>query len=230
MTKIFLYMGTKDPDYRSLMREQSDLRLNGSLIPASSLVICDQTHSDLVHICKEEDSGAGLGDHPQIPVVDGLITNIVGQYLLIRTADCFPVMFYDEKRMVVAGVHSGRESTRKNIVGNCVEAMKTHYGSDPGDIVAYIGAGVCEDHYEVSEGIFQEFNQSLVDQGFSPCSQRYRHLNIRTTIFQQLIRAGLRFINIENNHECTFENHDYFSYRRDKGNNRQINIIGIAHE
>jgi YfiH family protein len=230
MKKIFIHLGTDSPDYRGLMHAQQDLELPGQTVPAANLVICEQTHSSLVHICREGDSGAGLGAHPQIPVADGFSTNIPGQFLLIRTADCYPVLFSDAEAMVVAAVHSGREGTRQNIVEQAVNAMMRNYGCDPANIVAHIGAGICEDHYEVSEEIWREFNQTLEQQGFCPCTKKFRHLNIRTTIFQQLIRAGLKFINIENIHACTFENPNYFSYRRDKGNNRQINIIGIINE
>lgn len=230
MKKIFLHLGNNCPDYRSLMREQCDLILQGSIVPVSGLVICEQTHSNLVHVCAEKDSGAGLGTHPQIPLADGLVTNIPGQFLLIRTADCYPVLFYDDRAMVVAAVHSGREGTRRNIVSQAVNTMVGHYGCDPANIIAHVGAGVCEDHYEVSDELWREFNETLVQQGFCACTNRFRHLNIRTTIFQQLIRAGLKFINIENQQVCTYESQEYFSYRRDKGNNRQINVIGIINE
>jgi YfiH family protein len=230
MKKIFWHLGNRKADYRALMREQMDIVLGGVSIPVSRMVIGEQTHSNLVHICQETDCGAGLGKHPQIPVVDGFVSDIPNQFLLIRTADCYPVLFYDPQKMVVGAVHSGREGTRKNIAGQAISTMIQHYGCRAGDIVAHIGAGICEQHYEVSEAIWQEFNRSLQAQDLCPCIDTFRHVNIRTSIFQQLIRCGIRFKNIENVHSCTFEDADYFSFRRDRGNNRQINIIGIIDE
>lgn len=230
MSKIFFHLGNSDPDYRSIMRNQTDFTLAGRIIPAFRTVIAEQTHSNLVHVCREEDSGAGFLEHPQIAIADGLITNIPNQFLLIRTADCTPVLFFDETKQVVAAVHSGREGTRKNIAGACVKAMMDVYGCNPADIIAYIGAGICEEHYEVSEEIFESFNASLSAEGLCPCTNKHRHLNIRTTIFQQIIRAGLRFINIENVQICTYEDSGYYSFRRDGTKNRQINLIGIIDE
>jgi YfiH family protein len=218
------------PDYRSIMKNHADFELAGRVIPSSRIVIAEQTHSNLVHICREEDCGAGFGEHPQIAVADGLVSNIPNQFLLIRTADCTPILLFDKSEMVIAAVHSGREGTRKNIAGACVNAMMRHYACNPANIVAYIGAGICEAHYEVSEDIFQEFNASLIAEDFFPCTNQHRHLNIRSTIFQQLIRAGLRFINIENVHICTYEDSGYFSFRRDETKNRQINMIGIIND
>jgi YfiH family protein len=230
MKSVFFHLGAMDPDYRGIMKRHTDFEVAGRSIPADRTVIADQTHSAVVHLCREEDCGAGFGTHQQIPVADAMITDIPHQYLLIRTADCTPILLFDPKRLVVAAVHSGREGTRKNIAGACVNAMIGHYGCNPADIVAHIGAGICEAHYEVSEAMYEEFNASLISEGFCPCTNMHRHLNIRTTIFQQLIRAGLRFINIENVHVCTYEDTGYFSFRRDGTNNRQINLIGIIDE
>ncbi|MBP7309931.1 MAG: peptidoglycan editing factor PgeF [Candidatus Cloacimonetes bacterium] len=225
--KIFVHLGKREPDYRNLMREQSDFTLDGITIPASRLVIADQTHSRQVHICREADCGAGLGDKPQIPIVDGLITNIPGQFLLIRTADCTPVILADKEKMVVSALHSGREGTRKNIVEEAVSIMNTHYQCQPKDIVAYIGAGISASHYQVSQGIYDEFVASVTQQGFAHQQDNQRRLDIRHIIFQQLIKAGIPFRNIENIHDCTYENPDYHSYRREGTHNRQINIVGI---
>lgn len=230
MSKVCFHLGNNTPDYRTIMREHDDFEVAGRVIPKDRIVIAAQTHSDLVHICSEQDCGAGFADHAQIPIADGLITNIPNQWLMIRTADCTPILLYDDALKVVAAVHSGREGTRKNIAGACVSAMQQHFGCNAANIVAYIGAGICEEHYEVSEELYIEFNASLSAQNFCPCTKQYRHLNIRSTIFQQLIRAGLRFFNIENIHVCTYEDASYFSFRRDGTHNRQINLIGISDE
>jgi hypothetical protein len=228
--KLFFHLGKIDPDYRSLMREQKDFMLDGRVIPVSRLVIAEQTHSNLVHLCIEADCGAGLGDKPQIPVADGFITNVPNQFLLIRTADCTPIILMDNQKLVVSALHSGREGTRKNIAGKAVELMKANYNCDPRDICAYIGAGICYQHYEVSEAIYNEYKQSLVAMGLDPATDLPRHIDIRKGIFQQLIQAGIPFKNIDNIQDCTFESPEYHSFRREGSHNRQINLVGIVYE
>ncbi|MDI3504047.1 MAG: purine-nucleoside/S-methyl-5-thioadenosine phosphorylase / adenosine deaminase [Candidatus Cloacimonadota bacterium] len=230
MSSIFTYLGTKDLDYRTLLRAQRDLLIGDREIPLARLVICEQTHSNYVHICSEDDCGAGFKDHPQIAGADGLATNIPQQYLVIRTADCYPVLIYDKDAAAVAAIHCGREGSRMNIAGKAVAVLVDHYGCDPANLIALIGAGICERHYEVSEELYTAYQDSLKQDQIGFCPSRDRHINIRTVIFQQLNRAGLPANNIENLHICTYENPDYFSYRRDHGNNRQINLIGIANE
>jgi len=108
--------------------------------------------------------------------------------------------------------------------------MYSHFGCDPGDISAWIGAGICQRHYEVSPAIWEEFLRSQQQQGFHPDQRLHRHINIRHSIFQQLIASGIPFRNIEQDQTCTFESGRHFSYRRDGSHNRQINIIGIEDE
>lgn len=230
MKKIIFHLGAREPDYRTLMRLQKDFELAGRIIPVSRIVVADQTHSNLVHICSETDCGAGFGNHPQIPVVDGLATNLPNQFLLIRTADCTPIILMDSVKMAVAALHSGREGTRKNIAAQGVKTLVQHFGSDPKDIVAHIGAGICHRHYEVSPVIYEDYNRSLKEKGLNPDTSLANHINIRKGIFEELLQAGLTFRNIENFHDCTYENPNYHSYRREGTNNRQINLVGIIDE
>jgi len=228
--KIVFHLGKRTPDYRTLMREQKDFEVDGRVIKVSSLVVSEQTHSNLVHICSPEDSGAGLGDKPQIATADGFVTNIPDQFLLIRTADCTPVIMFDPVKMVVAAVHSGREGTRKNIAGEACRIMKERFDCMATDIVAYIGAGICHKHYEVSESVYDEYNASIAAMNLHPVISLHRHIDIRSGIFQQLIHSGIPFKNIENVLDCTFESADYHSYRREGSHNRQINLVGIVYE
>lgn len=228
--KVFMHLGDKNPDYRNVMKKHGDFSAGGRLISAKRVVIAEQTHSDLVHVCRESDCGAGFGAHPQIPVADALISNVPGQYLFIRTADCTPVLLHDLRGRAVGAAHSGREGTRKNIAGKTVAAMCSAYGLEPAEIIAWIGAGICRDHYEVDEETWDRYNSSMAEQGFYPNRGKHRHIDVRLGVFQQLLRAGIPFRNIDQHCACTFEDERYFSFRRDGTHNRQINIIGMEHE
>lgn len=230
MKGIFIYLGNNKPDYRSLMREQRDLFLNGRRIPLASVVIAEQTHSDNVHLCSREDSGAGTHGKAQIMDTDGFITNIPNQYLLIRTADCTPVLIYDEHKYVVCALHSGREGTRKNITGRAIEAMCTHYSCNPDHLKFVIGPGICPFHYEVSKKIFDEFTSTFHIEGIPIPRMEGHQIDIQSCIMNQALHAGILPEHISFYNVCTYEAQDYFSFRRDGSKNRQINIIGVYHD
>lgn len=230
MKRIFWHLGNKHQDYLSIVEAGNPFYLQERLIHPRHCVLAEQVHKDKLHFCQPLDSGSGFFGNPLVAGADALISDITGQYLIIRTADCLPILLFDPQKMVVAAVHSGRAGTRTNIVGKCIQAMVEHYSCNPQDIVAHVGAGICEEHYQVSSELYQDFNSALEAQGFCPCTNKEGHLNLRTTIFQQLIQSKLRFYNIENYHICTYEQPDFFSYRRDRTANRQINVIGIIDE
>ena len=229
MKRNWFYLGDRKTDYLSLLSECCAVKLEGKSIDIGRAVLAEQVHGDHIHICTESDSGAGFEGCEKIAGADGLITAIPNQYLMIRTADCYPVLIFDPECKAIAALHSGREGTRLNITGKAINILKDEFGCDPAKLCAYIGAGVCEDHYEVSEDIYESFINDISAQGFAHRAP-HRSLNLRMVVFQQLIKCGITFKNIENIQECSYENQAYFSYRRDKGNNRQINIIGIIDE
>ncbi len=226
--RIIRYLGDQNLDYRSLMQTRSDILVEGISIPLSKVVICAQTHSSKVHICTESDAGSGSADKPQIQVADGLITNVPNLFLLVRTADCTPVLIYNEMKGVVAAVHSGREGTRKNIVRNTIEIAQKDFNCTPDSMKVIVGAGICGQHYQVSDTIWNEFNQTLEQAGISIPESRYRMIDIRAVINAQLLQAGILREHITNIPECTYESSNYFSYRRDGTINRQINLIGVC--
>jgi polyphenol oxidase len=228
--RVFWHLGNFVPDYRSIMREHKDFLIGNKLINAGRVVIAEQTHSDLVHICNDEDSGAGYGTHPQIQTADALITNVPLQYLMIRTADCFPVLLADNDAKAVGAVHSGREGTRKNIVGKAIAALNNAYGINPFDMVAYIGAGICTEHYQIEKHIWRDFVSSMREIGIYQEYTDEQHINIHSYIILQLLHAGVPAENITTQNICTYESAQHFSFRRDGTHNRQINLIGIEYE
>jgi polyphenol oxidase len=228
MPDLFYYLGNTDVPYRDIMSRHTDFIVNNRLIPKRKVVIAEQTHSNNVHVCNESNSGAGFDEYPQIMNCDSLITNICDLYLLIRTADCTPILLYDDVLQVVGAIHSGRKGTRLNIVNRTIEAMMQTYGCIPKNIKAWIGAGVCAKHYPVSEEIWQDFYQYCDNDGFKfdktirPC------IDIQNIIWQQLVTSGINHEMITSNNICTYESTSYFSNRRNGTKNRQINLIGLV--
>ena len=226
----FVHLGTGSPDYQSILHAHDGFQLGDKWLCTRNIVRCEQVHGNHIHLCNPDDSGEGFGSKPPIPLADGIITSIPGQYLLIRTADCAPILFTDIQHRAVAAVHSGREGTRKNIVGKAVQLLTQHFAIQPQELHCYIGACVCARHYEVSTAIYDEFVADMRAMGITPAYKGERLLDLRNCIFQQLLACGIPFRNIDQDHSCTFESEGYFSYRQDGTSNRQINIVGLEYE
>jgi polyphenol oxidase len=163
-----------------------------------------------------------LGDEtPPRPVegIDALITDRVGRYVAVKTADCVPVLLYDPVRKVVAAIHSGRECTRQNIVATVIRRMRQCYGTHPDDLLAAMGPAICPRCYEVDEATYARF---VADTGVTG---QFRHPDMKATITRQLTELGVT--RIADTGGCTRESERYCSYRRNPQEGRQISFIGM---
>ncbi len=213
------------------------------------LVTLRQVHSDVIWRvdgpCKEPFVG------------DGLITATPGLLLAIQTADCLPIILVDRKRRAVGVFHAGWRGTVKRIAEKGVSAMRLHFGSRPGDLIAAIGPGIHGCCYEVGEEVRGKFESQFAyaeelfreSADSDPVREKYPMLFLTARapghsygllpnkIFldlveanrRQLLAVGVRSKNIEASPLCTNCHPDLlFSYRAEKGKTgRMMAVAGI---
>lgn len=215
-------LGDKKYDYRNLKNTWEGLSFENGFLSKKRMVLAEQTHSATAIVVTEEHAGAGFyPETPEILNCDALITQTKGLFLISRTADCVPVLLYDEYNQVIAAIHSGREGTRKAIVEATIQKMREGFQTTPDNIKAWIGASICAKHYEVDEMTYWNFAES------TQMDQDPYQLDLTKVIQKQLIQAGIDPKSIEHHAYCTYEDTNYYSYRRDHTNNRQLAIIGL---
>ena len=90
------------------------------------------------------------------PEADGVITADPSVALVVRVADCAPVLLADKRTGVAAAVHAGWRSTMQRIVPAAVEALANH-GTDPMDLVAAIGPSLGTCCGEMGEEVVDAF-------------------------------------------------------------------------
>ncbi len=170
-----------------------------------------QTHSDTVVEAGKSARG------------DALITSQPGMLLVVKTADCLPVLFHCPEPRVVAAAHAGWRGLSKGILKKVVQEMKNR-GCSPERIRAAIGPAIGPCCYEVGPEVFEAFRQ----RGLSYVSQD-RHLDLFTTAVEHLKEEGLLRDNIHLLPLCTYCNELFFpSFRRERVLSSQIlSFIGI---
>ncbi len=144
-----------------------------------------------------------------LPEADGLVTNLPGKALMVRTADCLPVFIYDPFNEVIGMVHAGWQSTQKKIVENTIQIMRKYFQSQPADIKAAFGPGIRSCCCQVTEEFSEYFPKEI--------ERRDGHLyfDLPRANQNQLLEAGLSRENILDDLGCTCCNKKYFSYRRE---------------
>lgn len=128
------------------------------------MVASQQTHTTNIRYVTERDKGKGIVRELDYKDVDGLITDRKGIALVTSFADCVPLFFVDPVHCAIGLAHSGWRGTVKEMGRHMVEEMGERFGSRPEEMLAAIGPSICQECYEISADVAEEF-QSLEEEG-----------------------------------------------------------------
>ena len=175
-------------------------RVEGEIgVPLARL---SQVHGDEVLVV---DAPMPLG---QVPSADALVTTTRGLGLMVRVADCVPVLLADIEAGVIGAVHSGWPGMVLDVTTRAVEVMRERGATD---IVAWVGPHVCGACYEVPEQMRSEVS-AVVPEAFAETSWGTPAVDIGAGVRAQLARAGVEVLDVAG---CTREEAGLHSYRRD---------------
>ena len=186
-------------------------------LPLSQIFFLDQEHGE-----KIVEAAAPYDEQQYVyATADALITNTPGHCLVIRTADCVPIILCDETAKCIGAVHSGWKSTEKNIVGKTVRMMTERYGARPNSIKAYILPAISGEMYQVSPDFKDRFPRSVSERG-GRC-----YCDLPNEISLSLKAEGLLEKNIFSTDLCTLAGKNrFFSHRGgDAGRNLNFAVI-----
>ena len=185
-----------------------------------NIVYNTQVHGADVRIVESGDDFTENGRE-----ADGLITNLRNTPLLIFTADCVPVVFYDKKQGVVALAHAGWRGTYRDIAGEMIDIMTGKYGCEVVDIKTIIGPSVSVDNYEVSYDLIEKFAVLEVPNYYKEIEGKY-YLDLWKLNKELLKKCGILEDNIKIIDFCTVRDNDkFFSYRLDNATSKRIGTI-----
>jgi hypothetical protein len=145
---------------------------------------------------------------------DALATDVPGQAIVTYHADCFPLLFVDTSRGVVAGAHAGWRGTLAGVATRTAQSLQAAYGSWPGQIDVLIGPGICGRCYQVGDDIAQQFAARYGREDRYLASDRGDvRLDLAALLSLQLEDAGVAPDRIRSSGWCTREQDRWFSHR-----------------
>lgn len=124
-------------------------------------VCSDQTHTTNIRLVTSQDKGKGVLTPKDYHDVDGLVTQEPGIVLVTFYADCVPLYFLDPVKKAIGLAHSGWKGTVHRMGAEMVHAMQETFGSRPEDILTAIGPSICQNCYEVSEDVAEQFMEAF---------------------------------------------------------------------
>ncbi|GAA4694128.1 polyphenol oxidase family protein [Nocardioides nanhaiensis] len=167
----------------------------------------NQVHGDtVVHLT--EPSPPPQASPGLFPDADALVTATPGLGLMVRVADCVPVLLADTRAGVVGVAHAGRAGVVLGVVERAVAAM-AELGAR--ELRAWIGPHVCGACYEVPAAMREEVERRRPG---TAATTRWGtpSIDLAAGVRAQLDALGAHVVEVGG---CTLEEPRLHSYRRD---------------
>ncbi len=192
--------------------EENHRRLFAALdLSRAAVVSPHQVHS--AHVAT-----VGLSDGGSIiPETDALVTSQPGLALLLRFADCVPVLFYDPTHCVVGLAHAGWRGVAARVVPATVAHLVKTFDTHPDDLWAGIGPAIGRHHYAVSEAVVDAVRDTLPPGTRVALKEADQWtLDLPGAVHTQLTALGVH--NIDNAEICTAcRTDEWYSHRAEGG-------------
>ena len=162
---------------------------------------------------------------------DALVTDRKNTPIAILTADCAPILIYDDKKKMIAAIHAGWKGAYKGIVKKVVKFM-IKKGCSSKNITAAIGPCISSNNYEVKEDFIKKFiKKDKKNIIFFKKNKDKNYFSLNKYIHFQLKSLDIKKIDIINKDTFNTKN-NFFSARRSISRNendygRNISIIMI---
>lgn len=210
-----------DPKYRSLnCHEKSNddhenVKKNQEIVKKFfdgkdelKLFFVDQVHSDKIFIVNTEN------DLEKYEEADGIVTNLKNIILGISTADCTPILFYDEKQEVIGACHAGWKGACSDLTKNLIDIMVQKYSCNINSIKIKIGPTIRQNSYQTQKDFYDKWieKSSNFEKFFDKKSDGY-YFDLPGAIIYKLTTLGILPENIDDCRIDTYQNENYFSYR-----------------
>ena len=193
-----------------------------------NLFTMNQTHSNKVVVIDDTNK------HIQRVNSDALVTSQKNITISVLTADCVPVLIYDEVNEIIGSVHAGWKGAAGGIIENTLnEFFKINKN---GKINVAIGPCIGVGNYEVGREFYSKFIQLSKKNNnfFIETKNNKFFFNLRKYINSKF--ENLRVNHVENIDFDTFsENKKFFSFRRsrqegEKDYGRCISVISLIND
>lgn len=168
-----------------------DAVANAVQVSAGGLRLVRQVHGASAAAARK-----GMASPWEEPEADAIVSDDPDVALVVRVADCAPILLADRKRAVVGAAHAGWRGAMQSMAGEAVLAMQREFGTDPSDLTAAIGPCLGPCCGEVGQEVIQAFQEAghsgpALERWFSPGPRGRPMLDLWMANVDQLSAAGV---------------------------------------
>ncbi len=156
---------------------------------------------------------------------DAVVARQGNRVCVIQVADCIPVLFAARDGAVVAAAHAGW----RGLAGGVLDATVRQMGVAPGDILAWLGPGISQRHFEVGDDVRAAFggDDEQAQGAFEANSRGRWQCDLYALARRKLLGLGIK--DVSGGGLCTYAHASkFFSYRRDGRCGRMAALIWLG--
>ena len=149
---------------------------------------------------------------------DALVTNQTQFLLVVRTADCVPVLLVDQKTGVIGAIHAGWRGAVGGIVPKTIQTCVEQFGSNVAHMHVAIGPSIGPCCYEIDAQVVEPLQTRYPDWlgVLQETKAGKAMLDLKKLLWHQILASGIPEQQVERIEECTRCRDDlFFSYRRE---------------
>jgi len=141
----------EDEDAIAVLQNRRRLRATVSAAP----VWLDQVHG--TQVVRLDRSHAARG--AAAPRADASIATVPGIACTVLVADCLPVLFATRDGLAVGAAHAGWRGLSGGVLEAALRALCAASGARPHDVMAWLGARIGPERFEVGDDVRQAFGR-----------------------------------------------------------------------
>jgi len=191
-------------------------------------VFLRQVHGTRVVRIAAADAAPGAPVHE----ADAVVTSETGVGCVVQAADCLPVLLAAPEGRAVAAAHAGWRGLAAGVVERTVAALCDVGQCEPGDVVAWLGACIGPQAFEVGADVLAAFDAASLQKSassarFQPQGGAKWHADLAGLARDRLAAAGVT--SVSGGAWCTVTDASrFFSYRRDGVTGRMAAAVWIV--
>ena len=204
-----LNCGLGSKDQKSNIKKNLDIVAKKFDMDSKLLVLMNQTHSNKVLLIEDNINLKRINS-------DAMLTKNSSIALGVLTADCAPILFFEQKEEIAGCIHAGWKGAINGVIENTLMKLR-EIGGNPEELVVCIGPCIGKQSYEVKEDFYSIFKNKFKenDSFFTRKDKKTFNFDLRGFVNKKFKNFGVS--EIDNILIDTFATkNEYFSHRRAK--------------
>ncbi|MCS7201924.1 MAG: polyphenol oxidase family protein [Dictyoglomus sp.] len=191
-------------------------------IPFKNWIIAKQIHSDNINYIKRDNN---LFFPKLVKNTDALLVSEKNKMIIMFFADCFPIYIYIPKIPLVGLIHVGWRGAIKRFPFKVLKELFENYKLSPNEIYLAIGPGIQKCCFQVGRNFINYLDEQSMKYLEKINDSLY--FNLLGFILSQIFKYNLPSENLDISNICTKCSLNFYSFRRDKTNKRNVGFIYI---